>query len=118
MCYDSCCYFCLRGHHVLHVHGLELSYLSKIAARVPSPPVDRYLVVCHDMLIYRAYDDGVNGEANGKLADPGSKTQMEKEKKRKQKARIAAEHVDIIGDGFWEKRAYILAAKRGEEPVG
>lgn len=41
-------------------------------------------------------------------ANPQSKTQQEKARKRKQKARIAVEHVDIIGDAFWEARPYLL----------
>lgn len=68
-------------------------------------------------VVYRAYDDdheGMNGNVGGKAANPESRKQIEKERKRKQKARIEVEHVDIIGDAFWEKRPYILAAKRGE----
>ena len=69
-------------------------------------------------VVYRAYDDdGLEQQkvVAGKEADPKSKSQMEKERKRKQKARIVVEHVDIIGDGFWEKRPYILAGKRGQD---
>lgn len=50
-----------------------------------------------------------------KVADPTSKNQLEKEKKRKMKAKIVVEHVDIIGNHFWEHRPYILASKRGED---
>jgi tRNA(His) guanylyltransferase len=39
---------------------------------------------------------------------------MEKERKKKQKAKIALEHVDVIGDAFWEARPYILAPKKGD----
>lgn len=39
-----------------------------------------------------------------------SKTQQEKERKRKVKARIVVEHVDIIRDDFWAERADILGA--------
>ncbi|KAF2215875.1 hypothetical protein CERZMDRAFT_35128 [Cercospora zeae-maydis SCOH1-5] len=53
-------------------------------------------------VLYRAYDDAV------------SKTQLEKERKRKMKARIVTEHTDIIGNAFWEKRPYILATKKGD----
>lgn len=42
-----------------------------------------------------------------------SKTQMEKEKRRKQKAKIAVQHVDVISDVFWERNPHILAAKGG-----
>lgn len=70
-------------------------------------------------VIYRAYDDEgglpVETTAAAAKAQPASKSQVEKEKKRRQKARIAVEHADIIGDGFWEARPYILQAKRGEK---
>jgi tRNA(His) guanylyltransferase len=74
-------------------------------------------------VIYRAYD-GLSADENGereagadggKFAVPTSKTQMEKERKKKLKARIAAEHVDIIGDAFWEARPFILAGKKGDD---
>lgn len=62
-------------------------------------------------VIFRAYDteSEVNGGGtSGKMPDPTSKSQMEKAKKRKQKARIAVEHVDIIGPSFWDAHPYIL----------
>lgn len=80
-------------------------------------------------VVYRAYDDeggqqrGEDGErksgkeganTDGVRLEAPSKTQMEKERKRKVKARIAVEHVDIIGDAFWEARPYILAGRRGQ----
>lgn len=46
-----------------------------------------------------------------------SKTQAEKERKKRQKARIAVEHVDIIKDGFWEKRPWILAGRGFKVPI-
>ncbi|KAI5209597.1 tRNAHis guanylyltransferase [Aureobasidium subglaciale] len=39
---------------------------------------------------------------------PLSRTQLEKEKKRKQKARVVVEHVDIIKDKFWQENSWIL----------
>jgi tRNA(His) guanylyltransferase len=66
-------------------------------------------------IMYRAYDDvadKVGDEGGGKAADVESNTQIEKERKRKMKARIAVEHVDVIGDGFWDSKPYILAPKR------
>lgn len=42
-----------------------------------------------------------------------SKTQKEKERKKRRKARIVTEHVDIIGDSFWEKRPWILSGRVG-----
>lgn len=78
-------------------------------------------------VIYRVYDDvggGGGGEevtASGdkmkkmkKGVDAKSKSQLEKERKRKMKAKIVQEHTDIIGDGFWEKRPYILATRGAE----
>ncbi|KAI7199512.1 tRNAHis guanylyltransferase [Hortaea werneckii] len=68
-------------------------------------------------VIFRAYDteSGVNVESTaGKMPDPTSKSQMEKAKKRKQKARIAVEHVDIIGPSFWDAHPYILGTAAGK----
>ncbi|KAJ4292825.1 tRNA-His guanylyltransferase [Kalmusia sp. IMI 367209] len=42
-----------------------------------------------------------------------SKTAREKERKKRGKARIVTEHVDIIGDGFWERRGWILSGRAG-----
>lgn len=74
-------------------------------------------------VVYRAYDedaglvDEVDGVSRngGKAANVASKTQIEKDRKRKMKARIVVEHVDIIGDGFWDAKPYILAPKRGQQ---
>ncbi|GAB1727545.1 hypothetical protein NU195Hw_g558t1 [Hortaea werneckii] len=68
-------------------------------------------------VIFRAYDteSEVNGErTTGKMPDPTSKSQMEKAKKRKQKAGIAVEHVDIIGPAFWDAHPYILGTTAGK----
>lgn len=46
-----------------------------------------------------------------------SKTQAEKERKKRQKARVAVEHVDIIKDEFWQKRPWILAGKGFKAPA-
>ena len=70
-------------------------------------------------VIYRAYDHEtavLNGQgdaedASAKMPDPTSKTQIQKARKRKQKARIDLEHIDIIKDAFWDARPYILASK-------
>ncbi|KAK4555931.1 tRNA-His guanylyltransferase [Recurvomyces mirabilis] len=72
-------------------------------------------------VVYRSYDSAAqtNGVSHDdhvkKQADARSKTQMQKELKRKQKASIATDHVDIIGDAFWDTHPYILASKRGED---
>ncbi|KAF1347910.1 Thg1 C terminal domain-containing protein [Delphinella strobiligena] len=59
-------------------------------------------------VIYRVQEQGTKAQ---------SKTQAEKERKKRQKARIAVEHVDIIRDGFWEKRPWILAGRGFKVPV-
>ena len=43
-----------------------------------------------------------------------SKTQQGKEKKRRAKAPIVVEHVDIIKDEFWERRPWLLSDKPGK----
>ena len=71
-------------------------------------------------VVYRSYGSEplTNGETQSwKTADPKSKSQIEKEKKRRQKATIAVEHVDIIGDAFWEQHPYILGGKAGKTSI-
>jgi tRNA(His) guanylyltransferase len=43
-----------------------------------------------------------------------SRTRTEKLRKARAKARVIVEHVDIIKDGFWEKRPWILSGKPGK----
>ncbi|KAL3958873.1 hypothetical protein ACCO45_007035 [Purpureocillium lilacinum] len=52
------------------------------------------------------------------LAEPvqQSKTQAEKDKKRRSKARVVVEHLDIIKDDFWDRRPWILSGKPGKAP--
>lgn len=47
---------------------------------------------------------------------PLSKTAAEREKKVRAKARVVVEHLDIIGDEFWEKRPWILSGRAGKLP--
>lgn len=79
---------------------------------------DEPLVFRKGTVVYRAYDlpagEGANGSGGGTLKVLESRTQAEKERKKKMKARVEMEHVDLIGDGFWEQRPYILAPGRGE----
>lgn len=74
------------------------------------------LVFRKGSVVYRKYDlKERSGEGGaGKQADPTSRSQMEKERKRKMKAEVVVEHVDLIGDAFWEARSWILAGRRGE----
>ncbi|KHN96805.1 tRNAHis guanylyltransferase [Metarhizium album ARSEF 1941] len=52
------------------------------------------------------------------LAEPitQSKTQIEKDKKRRAKARVVVKHLDIIKDDFWDRRPWILSNKPGKAP--
>lgn len=45
-----------------------------------------------------------------------SKTQNEKDKKRRAKAPVVVEFLDIIKDDFWDKRPWILSNKPGKVP--
>lgn len=45
-----------------------------------------------------------------------SKTQVEKDKKKRAKARILVEHMDIIKDDFWDRRPWLLTGKPGKIP--
>jgi tRNA(His) guanylyltransferase len=45
-----------------------------------------------------------------------SKTQAEKDRKKKAKARITVQHVDIIKDEFWNRRPWLLTNKPGKIP--
>jgi tRNA(His) guanylyltransferase len=58
------------------------------------------------------------GEAVDKLAQPvqQSKTQAESDKKKRAKARILIEHLDIIKDDFWNRRPWLLTGKPGKIP--
>jgi hypothetical protein len=42
-----------------------------------------------------------------------SRTQKEKDRKKRSKATVLMEHVDIIKDEFWERRPWILSGKTG-----
>jgi tRNA(His) guanylyltransferase len=45
-----------------------------------------------------------------------TKSQAEKDRKKRAKARVVCEHVDIIRDEFWLKRPWLLSNKPGEIP--
>jgi len=52
------------------------------------------------------------------IAEPvqQSKTQAEKDRKKRAKARIVVEHLDIIKDDFWDRRPWLLSGKPGKIP--
>lgn len=45
-----------------------------------------------------------------------SKTQAEKDRKKRAKARITVQHVDIIKDEFWDRRPWLLSNRPGKIP--
>ncbi|KAJ1327570.1 tRNA(His) guanylyltransferase [Microdochium nivale] len=45
-----------------------------------------------------------------------SKTQAENDKKRRAKAKVVVEHLDIIKDEFWDRRPWLLSNKPGKIP--
>ncbi|KAJ0167248.1 tRNA(His) guanylyltransferase [Colletotrichum tanaceti] len=57
-------------------------------------------------------------EAADAMAEPEqqSKTQAEKDKKKRSKARVVIEHLDIIKDDFWDRRPWLLSNKPGKTP--
>ncbi|KAI1378614.1 tRNA guanylyltransferase [Hypoxylon crocopeplum] len=52
------------------------------------------------------------------LAEPvqQSKTQSENDRKRRTKAKVVVNHLDIIKDDFWERRPWLLSNKPGKIP--
>ncbi|KAF4553380.1 tRNA(His) guanylyltransferase [Elsinoe fawcettii] len=60
-------------------------------------------------VIYRDLSDTTSSSNSD---EPLSKTQAEKDKKRKQKATLVADNVDIIKDAFWDQRPWILSGSR------
>ncbi|KAL1867410.1 tRNA-His guanylyltransferase [Paecilomyces lecythidis] len=56
-------------------------------------------------------------DANSALQKDVSKTQQEKIRKLRRKAKVVVDHVDIIKDDFWQRRPWILSNKPGKLPV-
>lgn len=54
--------------------------------------------------------------SSGAVPEVKSKSQVEKERKARTKARIVVEHLDIIRDEFWERRPWLLSGKPGKVP--
>ena len=42
-----------------------------------------------------------------------SKTQADKDRRKRAKAHVLVEHLDIIRDDFWERRPWLLSNKPG-----
>ena len=57
-------------------------------------------------------------EAADRQAGPPqqSRTQEENDRKRRTKARVCVEHLDIIKDDFWDRRPWLLSNKPGKIP--
>ncbi|KAI1448612.1 tRNA guanylyltransferase [Annulohypoxylon stygium] len=74
-------------------------------------------------VIYRDYElvePGSHDVANSvdQLGEPvqQSKTQEDNNRKRRAKARVLVDHVDIIKDDFWDRRPWLLSNKPGTIP--
>ncbi|KAK1636022.1 tRNAHis guanylyltransferase [Colletotrichum phormii] len=69
---------------------------------------------------YELVEPGTHNAAQAAdaLAEPvqQSKTQAEKDKKKRTKARVVIEHLDIIKDDFWDRRPWLLSNKPGKTP--
>lgn len=69
---------------------------------------------------YELVDPGSHNVAEeaDNIAEPveQSKSQADKEKKKRTKARVVIEHLDVIKDEFWDKRPWILSNKPGKVP--
>ncbi|KAK8075220.1 tRNA(His) guanylyltransferase [Apiospora hydei] len=74
-------------------------------------------VVFRDYELVEPGSDNV-AEKIDDLAEPvnQSKTQAENDKKRRAKARIVVEHLDVIKDDFWDRRPWLLSNKPGKIP--
>ncbi|KAI0421787.1 tRNA guanylyltransferase [Xylaria grammica] len=57
-------------------------------------------------------------EAIDNVAEPvkQSKTQDENDRKRRNKAHVVVDHLDIIKDDFWDRRPWLLSNKPGKVP--
>ena len=88
--------------------------------REPLPCPNRYVQETEQGGQYELVEPGTHNataEADN-LAEPvqQSKTQAENDKKRRAKARIVVEHLDIIKDDFWDRRPWLLSNKPGKVP--
>ncbi|KAI2603941.1 tRNA guanylyltransferase [Hypoxylon fragiforme] len=72
-------------------------------------------VVFRDYELVEPGSDDV-AKAADELAEPirQSKTQDDKDKKRRAKAVVVVNHLDIIKDDFWERRPWLLSNKPGK----
>jgi tRNA(His) guanylyltransferase len=62
----------------------------------------------------KAGDDlGEDTDERTGMSDPISKTQAEKIRKARRKARVVTKHVDIIRDEFWVRRPWLRSGKPG-----
>ncbi|KAK2048262.1 tRNAHis guanylyltransferase [Colletotrichum somersetense] len=74
-------------------------------------------------VVFRDYELVEPGTHNAALAadalaepEQQSKTQAEKDNKKRSKARVVVEHLDIIKDDFWDRRPWLLSNKPGKTP--
>lgn len=63
-------------------------------------------------------DDNGSGASSVVPGSKPSKSQQDKLRKLRRKARVVVDHVDIIKDEFWDRRPWILSNTPGKLPVG
>jgi hypothetical protein len=88
------------------------STTAPIPARKPAPQPNAQSTASKPTTITEnggwAAGTGVEGRPNTQ-----SRTQRDRERKKKCKAKVLLEHVDVIKDEFWEKRPWILSGRPG-----
>ncbi|MCJ1421478.1 tRNA-His guanylyltransferase [Xylographa parallela] len=60
------------------------------------------------VLDFSSTRDGLN-DCGPVISDPAPKTQPEKERTKRAKTSILVEHLDLIKDGFWQRRPWLLS---------
>lgn len=92
----------------------EVSYFVMLVSRYLSEPlyadVFKYELVEPDTEISATIDE-MNADAE---TVEMSKTQAERDRKKKAKVRITVQHVDIIKDDFWLRRPWLLSGRPGK----
>lgn len=83
-------------------------------------PYPRFSAVVLTIFQYELVEPGAQSAAQDidDMAEPAqqSKSQAEKDKKKRAKAAIVVQHLDIIKDDFWERRPWLLSNKPGKIP--
>lgn len=87
----------------------------EISTRSLTPSEPQYEL--EDPKSAEATNEPTQEDASSALQKDISKTQQEKIRKLRRKARVVVDHVDIIKDDFWQRRPWILSNKPGKLPM-